>query len=221
MVLDSERTGWQRVRSESVAPDEFEPPSESSCTDLTDAPSTDPRSALLYLPELKLVARLELPTMLRIAGPSVIVTFFSYFIWFLNTVFASQELGEVALAAVSLGSLSQNLCGFSIIVGVLGPVDTIAPQAVGAQQHEEVGIVTQLGLCASMLCYVPVAFLWLNIEPLFIALGQPIEVAALAGRYLRIAIIGLPARIVFELYRKFLGAQRLCDARVHQIMIAE
>ena len=69
-------------------------------------------------------------------------------------------------------------------------------------------MVTQLGFCASMLCYLPVAVLWLNAEPVFLALGQPPRVSALAGRYLRIATIGLPARIVFELSRKFLSAQR-------------
>ena len=169
--------------------------------------TTEPFS-LCDLPRLAVVMREEVPLMLRLSAPSVVITVFSFLIWFLNALYAAQ-LGVTELAAVSLGGLTQNLCGFSIVIGLLGAVDTLAPQAVGAQNFEEVGLLVQLGLIASALAYPLMVLMWLNAGPLLLAAGQPPEVSELAARYLRIAIVGMPARILYELARKFLNAQRI------------
>ena len=49
------------------------------------------------------------------------------------------ELGADALAAMSLGNLTGNLTGLSVVFGVLSAMDTLAPQAAGA------------GVCMDML----------------------------------------------------------------------
>jgi len=172
-------------------------------TEMVDGPFS-----LCDLTQLAVVMHEEVPLMLRLSAPSVVITVFSFLIWFLNALYAAQ-LGVTELAAVSLGGLTQNLCGFSIVIGLLGAVDTLAPQAVGAQNFEEVGLLVQLGLIASTLAYPLMVLMWLNAGPLLLAAGQPPEVSELAARYLRIAIVGMPARILYELARKFLNAQRI------------
>ena len=124
-------------------------------------------------PRLAVVMREEVPLqlMLRLSAPSVVITVFSFLIWFPNALYAAQ-LGVTELVAVSLGGLTQNICGFSIVIGLLGAVDTLAPQAVGAQSFEEVGMLVQLSLIASALAYPLMVLMWLDAGPLLLAAGN-------------------------------------------------
>ena len=54
----------------------------------------------------------EMPAMIRIAAPSVVVAVFNFMIWFLNTLFAAQ-LGEARLGlglGIDSGELAHWMC---------------------------------------------------------------------------------------------------------------
>lgn len=59
-------------------------------------------------------------------------------------------------------------------------------------------------MCGTMLCIMP---LLLHAQPLFLLLGVQAQSAAMAARYLRLATIGLPGFIGYEILRKYCQSQ--------------
>ena len=87
--------------------------------------------------------RKEASLLLKIAGPSVVVQLLAICIWFENAIYAGNKLGTTSLAAVSLSNLTGNLTGLSLILGMCSAMDTLGPQAMGAGNFREVGLLTQ------------------------------------------------------------------------------
>ena len=93
-------------------------------------------------------------------------------------------------------------------------LDTVAPQAFGAGNLEQVGIACQRAVGFALLLLVPVAvLLWSHAEQILIALGQEPAVAAFATRYLLALSPALPVLAVFESARRFLYAPILLGSK--------
>jgi len=58
-----------------------------------------------------------------------------------------------------------------------------------------------------MIFVIPPMFLWINFEPIFLAVGQPADVAYLASRFLRIWMLVIPAIIGRQICGTFLMCQ--------------
>ena len=99
-----------------------------------------------------------------------------------------------------------NVAALSIGLGLTTALDTLAPQAVGAQKEELLSVYLQRGAVV-----LTVAFLILLIPALFcgeilMILGQPPKVARRAGVYVRWMLPSLPCYWGFELLRKVFHA---------------
>lgn len=93
------------------------------------------------------------------------------------------KLGAKALSTFSLARAVTNVTGFTILLGVTGPIDTLATQAHGASEHAALGIVLQRALVVTLACWVPLAAVYLHAAPLLTLLGEPAGLSARAGRY--------------------------------------
>ena len=66
---------------------------------------------------------------------------------------------------------------------------------------------------------IPVGIVWLSAEAILLRIVPEPEVAVLAGRYLKILLIGLPGYACFEAGRRFVQAQGLFAASLYVLLI--
>ena len=149
----------------------------------------------------------EVRKMLALALPSMMIQANVFFVWMYNVAFAGQHLGSREMAAVSLANLAGNLTALSIQYGLIYALETLTSQAVGSGRLGDVGVLVQRCLVCCVLALIPGFALWLVMEHVLFALGQPPAVAALAARFLRLYAPGLPGMVLFEVLRRFLGCQ--------------
>jgi len=118
-----------------------------------------------------------------------------------------------------MANLSGNLTGLSLFFGLLSAVDTMAPQAFGAGRVSEVGTLCMRGFLLCMIATVPAFMLWWRMEELLLLVGQPAEVARLAGRFLKIYCFAVPPLLFVEVLRRFYQCQNIVKPFVWIIMV--
>ena len=117
------------------------------------------------------------------------------------------------LGGSALGTMTCNVTGFSLIIGLLSGMDTLCAQAHGASNFRRVGVVAQRGLLVCLAACVPIAALWCTcIDPLLVLAGQPAEISQLAARYARISAAVLPGYAAYEALKRFLSSQNVTMA---------
>lgn len=143
----------------------------------------------------------------RIAAPAVVMQFFTLLQRSVTAMCVGSWLGPVPLTGYSLGNLAGSLCTLSIMMGILSAMDTLAPQAMGAKRHAEVGLLAQRAAAVCLLLFLPLSVLWFNAEPIMLYLNQPPASAAYTGQLLRVTVFSMPGTIIFEVQKRFLTSQ--------------
>ena len=70
-----------------------------------------------------------------------------------------------------------------------------------------------------LLITIPMAVLWVNAQGILGRIIPDPEVAALAGRYLRIIVFGAPGYALFESGKRFVQAQGIFSAATYCLML--
>lgn len=115
------------------------------------------------------------------------------------------RLGETSLAAVALG----NTVFFLLLFGGNGLMSAVAPiaaQAHGADDHSLPGRAARQALWLALFVSIPVTAFLLVVGDLFVHLGQPPEVAALADGYLDMIAWGYFPALAFTALRGMVEA---------------
>lgn len=124
------------------------------------------------------------------------------------SVFTAGHLGAVELAGVSIGSMTASISGYAIIQGISSALDTLCPQAFGANEYHLVCAYLQKCVAMNFTIMVPILFIWTFFGYEVITGFLPDnETAKYAAVYLRYIAPGIPAYILFECGKKFLEAQ--------------
>lgn len=124
------------------------------------------------------------------------------------SVFSVGHLGATELAAASLGSMTANISGYATTQGIATALDTLCPQAFGAEKYHLVGAYLQKCITLTSVFMVPVLLAWVFWGYELVSLIVPDEsTARLASSYLLYIAPGLPAYILFECGKRFLQAQ--------------
>ncbi|KAL1059742.1 hypothetical protein V6Z11_1Z011300 [Gossypium hirsutum] len=126
----------------------------------------------------------ESKKMWAIAGPAILVSVSQFSIGFVTVAFAGH-LGELELAAVTI---TTNVIEGSFSLGMGSALETLCGQAVGAGQHNMLGIYLQrswiiTGITA--LCLTPC---YLLATPILNLLRQDKAMSELAGKYCKMVI---------------------------------
>ncbi|RDB18717.1 hypothetical protein Hypma_014757 [Hypsizygus marmoreus] len=125
------------------------------------------------------------------------------------SVISIGHLSTTALAAISLGSMTANVTGLSIIQGFTSALDTMLPSAWTSPQPQLVGLWTQRMVIVMAVLLIPMYLVWFNAENLLLFLKQDPEVARLAALYLKWVSIGLPAYAFNCISRRYFQSQGL------------
>ncbi|KAF9041212.1 multidrug/Oligosaccharidyl-lipid/Polysaccharide flippase [Panaeolus papilionaceus] len=125
------------------------------------------------------------------------------------SVVSIGHLSTTALAAISLGSMTASVSGFSVILGFASALDTLLPSAWTSSQPQLVGLWVQRMTIVMAVSLIPTFVIWLNAEPILLYLRQEAEVAHLAAVYLRWVSLGLPAYAFNSIIRRYFQSQGL------------
>lgn len=118
------------------------------------------------------------------------------------------RIGATELGAVTLGNMWCNITGYSIQLGGLTALDTLAAQSFGARNFRMVGIHLQRALLiVGLLCLPISAMWWFATAPVLELMGIQPETIALTQLYARVQIACLPAFLATTATQQFLQAQ--------------
>lgn len=130
----------------------------------------------------------------------------------MSSVVSIGHISTVALAAATIGFMTANVTGLSIIHGLVSTLDTMLPGAWTSDQPHLVGLWTQRMTVVVAVTLIPMFAIWFNAESILLLLRQEPEVARLAGIYLKWASLGLPAYAFNCISRRYFQSQGLFDA---------
>ncbi|KAH9477940.1 putative transporter C4B3.13 [Psilocybe cubensis] len=108
------------------------------------------------------------------------------------SVVSIGHISTTALAAISLGSMTASVSGFSILQGFASALDTLLPAAWTSDSPQLVGLWAQRMTVVMFSTLIPMFLIWFNAESILLLLKQDPEVASLAAVYLRWISLGLP-----------------------------
>ncbi|KAG6367302.1 hypothetical protein INS49_001489 [Diaporthe citri] len=162
--------------------------------------------------------RSELALLLKYSLP-LIATYLLQYSFFVITIMIAGHLGADDLAAASVGSMTMNVVGLSIMEGMATALDTLCAQAYGSGHKVGVGLHIQRMIVLMGLSLVPIGLAWIFspwILPLFV---KQHHLAVKAGVFLQYSLVGLPGYGAFEAGKRFLQAQGDCNVGMIVLII--
>ncbi|KAJ4954882.1 hypothetical protein NE237_011665 [Protea cynaroides] len=157
---------------------------------------------------LHLATLIELKLLFLLAGPTAIVYMINYLTSTFTQIF-SGHLGNLELAAASLGNNGIQVLTYGFMLGMGSAVETLSGQAFGAGRYEMLGIYLQRAFIILMAAGVPLTVIYIFSKPILIFLGQSSTIASAASMF----VYGLISQIfvyaaIFPI-QKFLQAQSI------------
>lgn len=149
----------------------------------------------------------------------LMVTFLLQYSLTVASIFTVGHLGKVELGAVSLASMTANISGYAIYQGLATSLDTLCAQAYGSGRKHLVGLQMQRMVYFLWILTIPIGFVWFFADRILTALVPEPEVAALAGQYLKVVLLGAPGIACFEAGKRFVQAQGLFSASLFVLLI--
>lgn len=149
----------------------------------------------------------------------LIATFTLQYSIMIAGVLSVGHLGKVELGAIALGTMSLNIVGYSVYCGLASSLETLGAQAYGSGIKALVGLYTQRMVAIFAVLTIPIALAFLFSTPILEFIVPDPRVAAYAGLYLRILILGMPGLAFFECLKRYLQAQGLFAAPLYVMLV--
>ncbi|CAK9140937.1 unnamed protein product [Ilex paraguariensis] len=137
---------------------------------------------LPFLQRIVAATWIECRLLFPLAAPATTV----YVINFLMSTFTqifSGHLGNLELAAASLGNNGIQAFCYGLMLGMGSAVETLCGQAYGAKKYEMLGIYTQRSAILLNLTGVVVMFTYIFSKPILILLGESEEIASASALF--------------------------------------
>eukprot|EP01135_Chromosphaera_perkinsii_P011770 Nk52_evm16s2496 gene=Nk52_evmTU16s2496 len=130
-------------------------------------------------------------------GLPIVLTGFNWNMTIAVNLMFLGRMGAEELAAASLAGTYATVTGWAVCWGLASAMDTFVSQSLGMQNYVRAGIIVQRTLIFLFLVSVPITILWLNAEAVFLKLGQPATVSALAGSYFKHYVFSLHPSLIY------------------------
>ncbi|VDC05078.1 unnamed protein product [Peniophora sp. CBMAI 1063] len=171
----------------------------------------DARSAGHFTLSAKHTAR-ELLLLLRDSTPVVLSYVLQHSICTVAVIVAGR-LGPEELSIAAFSLMLTFVTGFVVALGGSTALDTFGSQAfTGGKRSTDLSVHFMRCIIVLWMFFIPIAILWINAEPILLALGQEPLIARGTQRFLRVMIVGVPAYIAFESLKKYLQCQGIIHA---------
>ncbi|KAI2511985.1 MatE-like protein [Fragilaria crotonensis] len=176
-------------------------PRESTSSDVERAAVTKQRAVLVWN---------EIHLLMSIAVPTVVIQLGSTIPAAMTASAIGRHLGSVHLDGVTLANLTGNLLTLALLWGLYSASDTLGPQAFGAGNYKEVGLIAIRGFVGSMLILIPInLILFFTMEDLLLMFGEAKEPSRLAAQWYRVYTFTLPFCALYLAIWKFLSSQEI------------
>lgn len=151
---------------------------------------------------------IEMKLLVRLAAPAVIVYMINYLMSMSTQIF-SGHLGNLELAAASLGNTGIQVFAYGLMLGMGSAVETLCGQAYGAHKYDMLGVYLQRSTVLLMATGVPLAVIYAFSRPILILLGESAEIAKAASVFVYGLIPQIFAYAANFPIQKFLQAQSI------------
>ncbi|KAK9906981.1 hypothetical protein M0R45_002535 [Rubus argutus] len=127
----------------------------------------------------------------------------------MSTQIYCGHLGNLQLAASSLGNTGIQVFAYGLMLGMGSAVETLCGQAYGAHKYDMLGIYLQRSTILLMATGIPVMFIYIFSKPLLLALGESATIASAAAIFVYGLIPQIFAYACNFPIQKFLQAQSI------------
>jgi MATE family multidrug resistance protein len=148
--------------------------------------------------ELSLITRYTIP---------LVATYLLQYSFSVITTMTAVHLSPNDLAAAAIGVTTMSIAGLAPYEGMATALDTLCAQAYGSGNKTGVRLHVQRMLLLMAIVTVPVGIIWICSPAFLTLILRQDELAANAGSFLRVSIIGIPGYASFEALKRFLQAQ--------------
>ncbi|XP_073298822.1 protein DETOXIFICATION 40-like [Primulina huaijiensis] len=153
---------------------------------------------------------LELRYLFRLAGPAIVVYLLNNIVSVSSQIFCGH-LGNLELAASTLGNSGIQLLTYGVMLGMGSAVETLCGQAYGANKHEMLGIYMQRSTILLTLTGIPLLTIYIFSKQILIFLGESKTVASAAALFVYGLIPQVFAYAANFPIQKFLQAQSIVN----------
>ncbi|KAI3498909.1 hypothetical protein L1887_34695 [Cichorium endivia] len=167
-------------------------------------------TSLTNLRRYQKATSVEMYSLTRLAAPAIIMYLLNNVTSMSTQIFCGQ-LGNLQLAAASLGNNGVQLFAFGVMLGMGSAVETLCGQAYGAHQYPMLGIYLQRSTILLMLTGIPLSIIYVYSRQLLILIGQSKEIAAAASIFIYGLIPQIFAYAANFPIQKFLQAQSIVN----------
>ncbi|XP_030533433.1 protein DETOXIFICATION 40-like isoform X2 [Rhodamnia argentea] len=165
---------------------------------------------LPYFKRLRQATWIELKTLFRLAAPAVIVYLLNN-VTSMSTQIFCGHLGNLELAAASLGNNGIQIFAYGLMLGMGSAVETLCGQAYGAHKYEMLGIYLQRSTILLMATGIPVMFIYIFSKQLLLLLGESTSIASSAAVFVYGLIPQIFAYAANFPIQKFLQSQSIVN----------
>lgn len=149
----------------------------------------------------------------------LMLTFLLQYSLTVASIFTLGHLGKEELGAVSLASMTASITGYAVYQGLATSLDTLCAQAYGSGKKKLVGLQMQRMVCFLWVITIPIAATWIFADRILLKIVPEREVAIMAGRYLKVAVLGAPGYALFESEKRYVQAQGLFSASLYVLIV--
>jgi MATE family multidrug resistance protein len=165
-------------------------------------------SHLSPMVRLRRATFIESKLLFFLAAPAVAVYMINYLMSLSTQVFAGH-LGNLELAAASLGNTGIQFFAYGLMLGMGSAVETLCGQAYGALKFEMLGVYLQRSAVLLTLTGLLLTFVYAFAKPILVFLGQSPEISSAAALFVWGLIPQIFAYAINFPIQKFLQAQSI------------
>lgn len=132
---------------------------------------------------LWLATWLELSYLIPLAGPAIVVYLLNN-VTSMSTQIFCGHLGNLQLAAVSLGNNGVQLLAYGLMLGMGSAVETLCGQAYGAHKYDMLGVYLQRSTILLMVTGIPLTMVYIFSKDILLLLGEPNDIASAAALFI-------------------------------------
>nr|GMD86041.1 protein DETOXIFICATION 40-like [Ipomoea batatas]GME21639.1 protein DETOXIFICATION 40-like [Ipomoea batatas] len=167
-------------------------------------------TSLSNLRRLQKATAIELRNLFRLAAPAIIVYLLNN-VTSMSTQIFCGHLGNLQLAAASLGNDGIQLLAYGVMLGMGSAVETLCGQAYGAHKYEMLGIYLQRSTILLMLTGLPLMATYLFSKQILLLLGESKTVASASALFVFGLIPQIFAYAANFPIQKFLQSQSIVN----------
>ncbi|CAL5408371.1 unnamed protein product [Camellia sinensis] len=163
---------------------------------------------LPFFKRMRLASWIELKILFRLAGPAVMVYLINNAMSMSTRIF-SGHLGNLELAAASLGNSGIQLFAYGLMLGMGSAVETLCGQAYGAHRYEMLGVYLQRSTVVLTLTGLPLTVIYILSKQILILIGESTALSSAAAMFVYGLIPQIFAYAINFPIQKFLQSQSI------------